>query len=264
MVNDATVTSADIIASNGIVHIIDKVLLPPTDETPATEPPVPTPVNPIEPTLCSCSPLQYDFELNLGQDCDVDDLEDKGGVGLTFCLLGSFDGQRRLSNSFSKNNMRTRHTLQKSGRISFDKTGEYTPEQVRQLQSQEIEVISLQFLEFDTSGELIVINQDDSYADTSLSSGDVVSFKSIANDLEPSVPIEDQLDFLPGGVQVTIRGRIVDAVTGEETIVSNRITWSYTNACDAEPVDVGDSIGWVTTVRVYPYDACLEALHEHC
>ena len=31
MVNDATVTSADIIASNGIVHIIDKVLLPPAD-----------------------------------------------------------------------------------------------------------------------------------------------------------------------------------------------------------------------------------------
>ena len=38
MVNDATVTTADVVASNGIVHIIDKVLMPPADETPVTLP----------------------------------------------------------------------------------------------------------------------------------------------------------------------------------------------------------------------------------
>ncbi len=32
MVNDATVTTADIVASNGVVHVIDKVLLPRMDE----------------------------------------------------------------------------------------------------------------------------------------------------------------------------------------------------------------------------------------
>ena len=31
MVNDATVTSADVTASNGIIHVIDKVLMPPAD-----------------------------------------------------------------------------------------------------------------------------------------------------------------------------------------------------------------------------------------
>ena len=30
MINDATVTAADIKASNGIIHVIDKVLLPPS------------------------------------------------------------------------------------------------------------------------------------------------------------------------------------------------------------------------------------------
>jgi uncharacterized surface protein with fasciclin (FAS1) repeats len=30
MINDAQVTSADVMASNGIIHVIDKVLLPPT------------------------------------------------------------------------------------------------------------------------------------------------------------------------------------------------------------------------------------------
>lgn len=32
MINDATVTTADVIASNGVIHIIDKVLLPPGDD----------------------------------------------------------------------------------------------------------------------------------------------------------------------------------------------------------------------------------------
>jgi uncharacterized surface protein with fasciclin (FAS1) repeats len=29
MINDATVTTADIEASNGVIHVIDKVMLPP-------------------------------------------------------------------------------------------------------------------------------------------------------------------------------------------------------------------------------------------
>ena len=36
MINDANVTSADVAASNGIIHVIDKVLMPPADE-PALE-----------------------------------------------------------------------------------------------------------------------------------------------------------------------------------------------------------------------------------
>ncbi len=32
MVNDANVVKADILASNGIIHVIDKVLLPPEEE----------------------------------------------------------------------------------------------------------------------------------------------------------------------------------------------------------------------------------------
>ena len=32
MINDANVTTADVAASNGIIHVIDKVLMPPADE----------------------------------------------------------------------------------------------------------------------------------------------------------------------------------------------------------------------------------------
>jgi len=31
MVNDAKVTQTDIVASNGVIHVIDKVLVPPTE-----------------------------------------------------------------------------------------------------------------------------------------------------------------------------------------------------------------------------------------
>ncbi|MEM9072616.1 MAG: fasciclin domain-containing protein [Myxococcota bacterium] len=31
MINDATVTQADVVCSNGVIHIIDKVLMPPTE-----------------------------------------------------------------------------------------------------------------------------------------------------------------------------------------------------------------------------------------
>merc|ERR1711966_113564 len=41
MVNDANVVAADILASNGIIHVLDAVILPPADD--ATEPPAPSP-----------------------------------------------------------------------------------------------------------------------------------------------------------------------------------------------------------------------------
>merc|ERR1712086_698856 len=55
MVNDANVVTADIIASNGIIHVIDTILMPPADDDagePAAEPveaPVETPVEAEEP-----------------------------------------------------------------------------------------------------------------------------------------------------------------------------------------------------------------------
>merc|ERR1719296_586429 len=36
--NDATVIKADVLANNGIIHVLDKVILPPTDDSPATLP----------------------------------------------------------------------------------------------------------------------------------------------------------------------------------------------------------------------------------
>jgi len=48
-INDADVIDADVIANNGIIHVIDKVLLPPSDE-PAATPDMPTKIPVEEPS----------------------------------------------------------------------------------------------------------------------------------------------------------------------------------------------------------------------
>lgn len=299
-VNDVRVVNPDVIASNGIIHIIDQVLLPPakcafcpnglldptlvlptdddatcaqamafagsllasadvcetvqlaeafccpggvaeaTTATTTTEAPV-TVVPPVD-GQCACSPLEYKFELSLDSDCDTDTIQGKDGVALTFCFLGANGKSARRLRS-------TRHAIDLKDPTMTELT-EKEQQDMRQL-GESIEIISVQFLEFDTSGNLIVINQDDSFSNTSLTNGDIISFKSISNDLDPEVAIGDQLDYLPGGVQLTVRGKVTNDA-GEESVVSNRLTWSYTNACDAMPIESGDAIGWLTTDEITP------------
>jgi len=55
MINDANVTTADVNASNGIIHVIDKVLMPPADESVEEEPAeeVEEVVDPFEGITCT-------------------------------------------------------------------------------------------------------------------------------------------------------------------------------------------------------------------
>lgn len=108
-----------------------------------------------------------------------------------------------------------------------------------------VEIVSVQFLEFDTSGDLTVINQDDSYADVSLSNGDRLKFMSASSFLDTSIPLEDQTSspaLVPGGASLILYGKKADG-----TVVRNRFFWMYDMNCGREnsPVNVGDEIGWV-------------------
>ena len=299
-VNDANVIMADVPASNGVIHVIDKVLIPPAQETGSTAAPgaeicsfcpngltnpdlvLPTPdqdtctdalnyaltlaadnsecnyvqsgeflccpdaattatttTTPTTPTdICSCSPVQYNFVLSVDQDCGVDTVDGNVGVGSTFCFLGvtpSPVGRRRLASvSFAAN-------------VDGRELTEDELQWMRQLASTS-EIISVQFIEFDTSGELIVINQDDTYSNVSLANGAVVTFTSISSDLDPALPISDQLELVPGGLQLMVKAKVTDDVTGVTTIVDNRVAWTYTNECGVDPIEVGEGISWVTLV----------------
>ena len=60
MIGEATVTSADVEASNGIIHVIDKILMPPADE-PVDEPADETPASVCDVTIgIGDSGLAYD------------------------------------------------------------------------------------------------------------------------------------------------------------------------------------------------------------
>ncbi|EED87178.1 predicted protein [Thalassiosira pseudonana CCMP1335] len=84
----------------------------------------------------------------------------------------------------------------------------------RQLQSNSgttppIEILSIQFLEFDTSNLLTVIHTDNSYTDTSLSNGDTVEFFSSSSFIDTSLDtLEEQMEYVPGGASLILYGKL--------------------------------------------------------
>jgi hypothetical protein len=320
-VNDANVAIADIAASNGIVHVIDRVLLPPpttttTDTTTAsTDAPAATAVvetcsfcpdgvdNPdlvlptpdadtctdaseyalglaaddsecdyvkgaealccpassvaataaatttVAPagtvdagtTACSCSPAVYNFAITVGQDCGADTVASNPGIGQTFCFVGTAAasaGRRRLA------------TVSLEAAENERSVTDAEWQTIRQV-SATAEIISVQFIEFDTSGDLIVINQDDTYSSVSLANGATVTYTSISSDLDTTIPVSDQLDLVPGGMQLVVKAKVTDATTGEVMIVDNRVAWTYTNECGVNPIEVGEGVAWVTLVSIH-------------
>ena len=182
--------------------------------------------------LCSCSPRTYTIKLSLTQLCNVNDLKDNTGIENTLCIANrqTIEEVENEEGTIQKirrdNNMPSKHQLHK------------------------MTIIGIQFVEFSSeelTGDLIVINQNDQYSNTTLHDGDTVSFDSISNELDPRVPLDEQLYLVPGGVQIAMRGWLEDP-NGliEEKIINQHVTWSYTNACDVEPIEAEQSIGWVT------------------
>jgi hypothetical protein len=122
---------------------------------------------------------------------------------------------------------------------------------------QVVEITSVQFIEFDTTGKLIVINQDDTYASISETNGATFSFKSISSELDSTVDIADQLDKVPGGIQITIDAKI------DGVIYNNRVAWNYSNRCGIYPIAALEGVGWVTLVSSRLIKRCC-ALSSNC
>jgi hypothetical protein len=107
---------------------------------------------------------------------------------------------------------------------------------------QVVEITSVQFVEFDTSGKLIVINQDDTYAKISEANGATFTFKSITSKLDEAVALNDQIDHVPGGIQITVDAKI------DGVIYNNRVAWNYSNKCGKYPIADTEGVGWVALV----------------
>ena len=108
-------------------------------------------------------------------------------------------------------------------------------------------ISSIFFIEFDTSGELNIINENDSFLSTNLTSGQEFSFDSIAQQLDTTQELQDQMDLVPGGAGLFIIGSNEDG----EAVVSARMVWEFTpGECEVVPVLVGESLGMVEFVSV--------------
>ena len=206
-VNYAAVLYPDISASNGIVHVIDAVLLPPVETGLPNDPP-PTATTEVPP------------------GDGASDATPAVTSGSTVAVVGDDPGP------------------------------------VERL-------VSAQFLEMDTSPDMNIINQNDEYIyipdDPSDVSDVTLSYTSVSANLDPAVPLEDQLDLLPGGVILILVGR---TAIGE--IVRNRLMWTYTMGCGEEDltVRVGEGLGWTMFVSfvlcfLIINDCCPEALFSN-
>lgn len=219
------------------VKLAEALCCPPPEEAQAAvvETTVPTTAPPPPPTMCSCSPTVITFVLALNQTCSDNDIEDNSGVQGTYCFTET--GVAPPEPPASPNATEPDDAME--------------PVRERQLQDDPVvEVVSVEFLEFDTNGDLFVINQDGTYIDVSLTDGDRIKFNSASSFLDTSLPLEDQMSgpaLVPGGASLIIYGK-----TASGTVVRNRFLWLYDMNCgrDNAPVNVGDEIGWVKVVSV--------------
>ena len=164
---------------------------------------------------CVCSPLSYTFTIDLSRNCETDTFIDNPGIESTLCLLGSEGGGDVV---------------------------DWGP-----AAAAAATVVSVQFLEIDTSAGLNVLNQDDTYLNVSLADGDSVTFDSISANLNPAVPLSSQLEYVPGGVIVIV---ILQTEEGGEPI-RNRLFWAYQMSCETLAPSVGDEFGSITLVSIF-------------
>lgn len=211
-----------------------------------------TPTSAPERPLCSCSPTQFTFVLSLDQTCDNNDIEDNtGGIIGSFCFTEtdvavpvppSSTEDEEEDEGYDDGEEEETESIRRKYRALQTTTTSTTEDPVT-------EIVSVQFLEFDTSGDLTVINQDDTYADVSLSDADTLTFYSASSYLDTSLTLEEQMSspaLVPGGASLILYGK-----TASGAIVRNRFFWMYdTENCGSDnvPIRVDDEIGWVTVV----------------
>lgn len=195
--------------------------------------------------MCSCSPTVFTFVLNLEGDCETNDIIGNPGIVGSFCFVKEEVVPSSGLEAFSWSSSEIDVDDEKKTSVGSNIIG-------RQLQDEDpvTEIVSVQFLEIDASGDLTVINQDDKYADVSLGDGATLTFNSVSSRLDTSLPLMDQPALVPGGVILTLYGKTESGV-----FVRNKFSWQYDMNCGREndPVQTGDSIGWVTVVSI----ACL-------
>lgn len=207
----------------------------------------------VDDSSVSCSPLIINFVLSLTQSCQDSNLRQKSGIKDTLCIVEKISDNGGDDDDVSPSSLPRLDVFDPLGIQIGDSLNWFPSEEDRILQNDDmsmvpVEITSIQFLEMDDSGDLKVINQDDSMINVNLVDGQMVQFTSITSTLDPDVPLDDQRSLVPGGAVLVVVG-----VNAAGEAVRNRLQWIYSNTCETEPctkedvpIDPGDKIGWVT------------------
>ena len=200
-------------------------------------------------TLCSCSPTKFNFQLNFQGNCDSTSLT---GVSDELCFINlrpSSDSavgiDKILSMIFASEPRRNKK--EDFWRRLSSHRGDTTKYNEQRVLNSEIptRVTTVEIFEYDTTNELNVINQE-VLSNQSLADGDIIEFTSISSKLDPNKPLQEQLQYFPGGLILKYVG-----TNSNNENVSNTIAWGYNiEDCTTEQISVGDYIGWTTVENV--------------
>lgn len=221
-----------------------------------------------QPASCSCSPTQYTFRLDLSANCDSSTIsEELDGINGSLCFFGEgsssgtgvFPGDMVLGGKGGTGPIRKIKELSlKHHRYSLERRQQVDLTAAMRAPTAPItEVTSILFLEVDTTPELNIINQDSTYFTTNLPDESVVTYTSISKQLDYTLPLEEQMEYVPGGVVVVLFGN-----DEEGNVVQNTVAWDYDlSNCEVEPLAVGDTIGWVAMVILTRAIWCIVMVH---
>ncbi|KAL3801606.1 hypothetical protein HJC23_013111 [Cyclotella cryptica] len=211
-------------------------------------------------STCSCTPTKYTFRLALSQDCSSNDIADNAGIRESLCFIedgvtlprssgnrniagGPFGGRKRSPTAVVKLHATEDH-VDDNGASGGEQVRRRNQVNGRNLSAIPVEVISIQYLEFDTSNTLNVIHTDDSYLTSTLVDGDTFEFYS-----QSSLPSNDEE---VGGASLILYGK-----NEEGEVIRNRFFWTFEDCEGAlDGVQAGDAIGWVVIVSFYSFWMC--------
>ena len=225
-------------------------------------------------TLCACSPQYYKFQLLLNNDCSsstlsrtsspgisnvncqIDDKVDGGLMSSGFVRRRDLQVQSHISNNNEVN-----RSLRAEDRydILTSQVQSLLPTTMISKQTRQSDttsestttapayISSILFIEFDTSGLLTLINTNDTYlSNQTLINSTSISFPSISTTLNTDIPLDDQLDKIPGGAGLFLFGNNDDG----DVVLRSRLVWEYSTDCEVKLDIVGDSLGWIMFVSL--------------
>ena len=204
------------------------------------------------PTRCSCSPTKFTFQLNYDGTCGSTSLT---GITNELCFVNVRESLPEPESDEVVANILSDMSAMKERRekddfwrrLSHQEGTNNNIQSQRALNSQVPTIITtVQIFEYDTTSELNVLKQEEiTNSDQDLSNGQTFEFTSISSDLDPNIPLEDQIDYFPNGLIVKISGR-----NANNEYVSNTFAWEYDiEDCTTEQISVGDYIGWTTVTE---------------